>query len=112
VAFAIPYKLAKKVMDEIVETGKVTRGILGFVGADLVTESGIVVNAIAQGGPAELAGLQVNDIILAVDGIPADSIRKTLEYISGTLPGKEIEVEVSRDNQKIKLKMTVAEQLG
>lgn len=112
VAFAIPYTLAKKVMDEIVETGKVTRGVVGFLGADLTTESGIVVNAIAQGGPAELAGLQVNDIILAVDGIPADSIRKTLEYISGTLPGNEIEVEVSRDNQKIKLKITVAEQVG
>ncbi|MGS2721363.1 trypsin-like peptidase domain-containing protein [Paraglaciecola aestuariivivens] len=109
VAFAIPYVVAKKVMDEIVETGKVTRGVLGFVGADINTESGIVVNAVGQGSPAERAGLQVNDVILAVDGIPADSIRKTLEYISSTRPGTQIEVEVSRNNQPIKLTMTVAE---
>jgi serine protease DegS len=111
VAFAIPYVLAKKVMDEIVETGKVTRGVVGFVGADL-PNIGIVVDALAQGGPAELAGLQVKDIILAVDGIAADSIRKTLEYISGTLPGKVLEFDISRDNKKIKLKITVAEQVG
>lgn len=110
VSFAVPYNLAKKVMGEIIATGKVTRGALGFVGQRAgPTSVGIIVTAIVQGSQAELGGLQVNDLILSVNNIPAISIRGTLDYIADTAPGNSVTFEVNRDGTVLKLDMIVAE---
>ena len=110
VSFAVPYRLAKKVMNEIIATGKVTRGALGFVGSQAgPTNIGIIVTAVGQGSPAELGGLQVRDLILSVNDIPASSIRDTLDYIADTAPGNTITFEVNRDGTILKLDMIVAE---
>lgn len=110
VSFAVPYSLAKKVMEEIIATGKVTRGALGFVGQQAgPTNAGIIVTAIGQGGPAELGGLQVRDLILSVNNVPASSIRDTLDYIADTDPGNTVTFEVNRDGTILKLDMIVAE---
>ena len=110
VSFAVPYTLAKKVMDEIIATGKVTRGALGF-GGELVgpSNTGIMVTSVDQGRPAAIGGLQVGDVILSVDSIPANNIRKTLGYISNSLPGTAMELQISRDKQRVKLNMLVGE---
>jgi serine protease DegS len=110
VSFAVPYNLANKVLKEIIATGKVTRGALGFVG-QLVgpTSAGIMVTAIGQGSPAELGDLQVRDLILSVNNIPANSIRDTLDYIADTAPGDTVILEVNRNGSIIKLDMIVAE---
>ena len=110
VSFAVPYNLAKKVMGEIIATGKVTRGALGFVGQQAgPTNAGIMVTAIVQESPAELGGLQVSDLILSVNNIPASSIRDTLDYIADTTPGNTVTFEVNRDGAILKLDMIVAE---
>ena len=110
VSFAVPYNLAKKVMGEIIATGKVTRGALGFVGQQSGPSSaGIMVTAIGQGGPAEQGGLKVRDLILSVNDIPANSIRDTLDYIADTVPGDTVTFEVNRDGTVLKLDMLVAE---
>lgn len=111
VSFALPYTLAKKVMNEIIATGKVTRGALGFSGEQdgRPSSTGITVNTVEQGRPAQIGGLQVGDVILSVDGNPANDLRKTLGYISNTLPGKEMELEISRGEQRLRLKMIVGE---
>jgi serine protease DegS len=110
VSFAVPYNLAKKVMDEIIATGKVTRGALGFGGAQGgPTSAGITVTDVIKGRPAEIGGLQVGDLILSVDDIPASSIRDTLDYIADTAPGNTITFEVNRDGSILKLDLTVAE---
>jgi serine protease DegS len=110
VSFAVPYSLAKKVMGEIIATGKVTRGALGFEGQQGgPTSTGIMVTAIIKGTPAELGGLQVRDLILSVNNIPAISIRDTLDYIADTAPGSTIIIEVNRDGSILKLDMIVGE---
>jgi serine protease DegS len=110
VSFAVPYNLAKKVMGEIIATGKVTRGALGFVGQQSGPSSaGIMVTAIGQGSPAEQGGLRVRDLILSVNDIPASSIRDTLDYIADTVPGNTVTFEVNRDGTVLKLDMLVGE---
>jgi serine protease DegS len=109
VSFAIPYELAKKVMDEIIANGKVTRGILGFAGAELVPPSGILVTGVAKDTPAEKGGLLVDDIILSINGNPSDSVRKSLDFIADTLPGTQLELEISRNNTLLTLQVVVAE---
>jgi serine protease DegS len=110
VSFAVPYNLAKKVMGEIIATGKVTRGALGFVGQQSGPSSaGIMVTAIGQGSPAEQGGLQVRDLILSVNDIPASNIRDTLDYIADTVPGNKVTFEVNRDGTVLKLDMIVGE---
>jgi serine protease DegS len=109
VSFAIPYGLAKKVMDEIITTGKVTRGAVGFGGEQSQVSEGILVTAVIPGGPAEIGGLQVNDMVVAVDGIAAEDMRKTLQYITDTAPGKKIVLEVNRNNALLRIQVDVAE---
>jgi serine protease DegS len=109
VSFALPYDLAKKVMDEIIATGKVTRGALGFAGGQEAPSVGINVTAVGQGSPAEVGGLQVDDIILLVNGIPTSSIRETLDYIAETAPGTTLIFEVERNGTRLKLDLVVAE---
>jgi serine protease DegS len=109
VSFAIPYSLAKKVMDEIIVNGKVTRGVLGFGGEVNPLGDGILVTSITSGDPAQASGLQVGDIVVSVDDVPANNLRKTLELITNTLPGKTMQLEVNRNNKLITIDIVVAE---
>ncbi|RDV28230.1 PDZ domain-containing protein [Alteromonas aestuariivivens] len=107
--FAVPYELAKRVMDEIITNGKVTRGQLGFIGSEYRGRPGIVVTAVANGSPVARAGLMAGDIILAIDGIRLESASKTLDMIAETEPGTELELEVSRSGEIIIMRVVVAE---
>tara|TARA_Y100000589_G_scaffold120772_1_gene115234 strand:+ start:5218 stop:6276 length:1059 start_codon:yes stop_codon:yes gene_type:complete len=107
--FAVPYELAKRVMEDIITNGKVTRGQLGFVGEELRGRPGIEVKAVTQNSPAAIAGLQPGDIIMAIDGIRLESASKTLDMIAETQPGTVLEMEISRNARTITMQVTVAE---
>ncbi|MBT1452472.1 trypsin-like peptidase domain-containing protein [Glaciecola sp. XM2] len=109
VNFAVPYTLARRVMDEIILNGKVTRGQLGFSGSELRSSQGIVVDSVSRNGPAATAGLQVNDIVLSINGIQVESAAKTLDMIAETEPGSEIVLTVSRDDRMITMTVIVGE---
>ncbi|MGJ8680683.1 trypsin-like peptidase domain-containing protein [Paraglaciecola sp.] len=110
VSFAIPYSLAKKVMDEIIDSGKVTRGALGFIGGEHITgNGGILVTSVTRGGPADISGLRVNDIIVSVDNLGTTNTRQALDYITNTTPGTVVSVEINRKGQVMTLEMTVTE---
>ena len=107
--FAVPYELAKRVMDEIISNGRVVRGQLGFVGGENRNRPGIDVSAVAKGSPADIAGIRPGDIIVAIDGVRLESASKTLDMIAETEPGTELEIEISRDGRSITITATVAE---
>ncbi len=107
--FAVPYELAKRVMDEIVSNGRVIRGQLGFIGSENRNRPGIDVTAVAKGSPADIAGLQPGDIIQAIDGVRLESAAKTLDMIAETAPGTQLEIEISRDGSPLSITATVAE---
>ena len=107
--FAVPYELAKRVMDEIVTDGRVTRGQLGFIGQEIANRPGVTVTAVAKQSPAAKAGLKPNDVILAINDIKLESASKTLDMIAETEPGTQLKLQISRDGELMDMNVTVAE---
>lgn len=108
VNFAVPYPLAKRVMDEIIENGRVRRGQLGFSGKGY-DNRGILVESVDSNGPADEAGLRVNDLLLSVNGEAVVDVSKTLDLIAGTRPGSQLKIVVSRNDELITMTVTVGE---
>jgi serine protease DegS len=107
--FAVPYELAKKVMEEIIVSGTVVRGQLGFVGNALVQRKGMVVTEVTRGGPADTAGLKVKDILLAINGfqIEENDAGQALNIVSQTAPGTALTLKIERNEQLITLTVVV-----
>ena len=117
IGFAIPVSLAKKVMEQIIETGSVTRGWFGVEVADISAElaeslglkgtRGAIVGAIERGSPAEKSGMKLGDVIVAVAGKAVVDVSTTLNAIAGVAPGKSVPVKVVRRNQELNLDVMV-----
>ena len=111
IGFAIPFQLATKIMDKLIRDGRVIRGYIGIGGREIAPMhtqgggidqiQGIVVNEVAPGGPAANAGIQVNDVILSVNGTPAVSALETMDQVAEIRPGSIIPVEVMRNTRPL-----------
>jgi serine protease Do len=119
IGFAIPVNMARKVMDDLVKKGKVTRGWLG-VGIQPLTpelaksfalsaDEGILVNQVMPKSPAEAAGLKTGDLILSVDGRPVKDPRELQRIIAETEIGKSLDFTILRDKTKQTVKVQVGE---
>ncbi len=117
--FAIPTRLATRIMDKLIRDGRVIRGYIGITGEEIPRFTGqgenlehlqgIVVTAINPDGPAKRAGLQIHDVITMVDNSPAVSAMETMDQVAEIRPGTVIDVTVNRNNQKLTLPVTVQE---
>ena len=117
IGFAIPVSLAKRVLEQIIETGSVTRGWFGVDVADIspdLAESlglkgtkGAIVGAIERGSPAEKSGLKLGDIIVAINGRGVPDTTAALNAIAEVPPGKSVPVKVIRRNQEVTLDVLV-----
>ena len=98
IGFAIPVSLAKRVMEEIIETGSVARGWMGVEVADvspelaeslgLKTTRGAIVGAIERGSPADKGGMKLGDVIVTVGGQAVNNGNATIAAIAASPPGK------------------------
>ena len=104
--FAIPINLARSVMDQLIAGGRVHRAALGITVqtatkedaeyAGLPAIGGVRVENFTANSPAERAGLQVGDIIIAVDGKPLEYTAQLQQAVGFRRPGETVEVEVAR----------------
>ncbi|MGZ5042346.1 MAG: trypsin-like peptidase domain-containing protein [Usitatibacter sp.] len=117
IGFAIPVSLAKRVMEQIIETGSVTRGWFGVEVAPVSPElaeslglkatQGAIVGAIERGSPAEKSGMKLGDVIVAVAGKPVVDVSTTLNAIAAVAPGRAVPVRVVRRNREMDLDVMV-----
>jgi len=105
--FAIPINLAKKIMNDLVSKGYVTRAWLG-IGMRPVDENmaerykldrpkGILIDQIMEDSPAQKAGLKVLDILVKVDGKEMNQSNEVQNYIALKNPGDTVILTVVRD---------------
>ena len=117
IGFAIPVSLARRIMEQIIETGAVTRGWFGVEVANITPElaeslglsgtRGAIVGGIERGSPAERAGIRLGDVIVAVGERNVQDLTATLNAIADIPPGKTVQVKVARKNQEVTLAVTV-----
>jgi serine protease DegQ len=118
IGFAIPSNLAAGVMKQLVAHGKVSRGTLGLQTQDitpriarmlgLADSQGVVVTNVAHGSSADRAGLQIGDVITALDGKPLHDSQQ-LHNAEGLQPiGSTLRMTVRRDGASRQVSATLA----
>jgi len=110
VGFAVPINLARSVMEQLIETGKVTRGYLGVliqpVTSDLAKEfklsenSGALVGEVTEDSPAEKAGLKEGDVVVQFNGKKVNDSRHFRLMVSQTPPGTKVDLKVLREGKE------------
>ncbi|GHE56071.1 trypsin-like peptidase domain-containing protein [Roseivirga thermotolerans] len=111
-SFAVPSILVKKVMDDLLEFGKVQRGLLGVQITDadgrFTNElSGVLISGVSPGGAAERAGIKIDDVIVGIDDRTVRTTSELQELVARKRPGDEILVKYKRDGKlkETKLKL-------
>ena len=117
IGFAIPANLAKVVMGQLIETGSVTRGRIGVQGQDidaklaksfgLPTARGVIVSRVVPGGPAEKAGLKVEDIIVKANGREITDFPQLRTIIGLLRVGEKVQLEILREGKPRTVTVTV-----
>ncbi len=97
IGFAIPVSFARDVMEQIIRTGRVTRGWIGVEIQDLTTElaesfglrtaRGALIAGVMRGGPAEKGGVQPGDVLTAIGEQRIDNPQHMLELVAKLPPG-------------------------
>ncbi len=111
VGFAMPSSTAISVYDQIVKSGRVTRGSIGVqfqeeLGTNQITlkslgaPHGVVIEAVEPGSPAEKAGLKGGDVISAINGAPVKSGNDLVNPIASAPVGSKVKITYYRDKQQ------------
>jgi Do/DeqQ family serine protease len=119
IGFAIPINMAKSVMNQIIEFGKVERGMLGVTGQDLTPElakaldttvrEGTVINTVSPGSPADKAGLKPGDIVTALNGKAVASFQELRNRVGLMRKGDKVKLDAWRDGKKVAVTATLGD---
>ena len=117
IGFAIPINSVRSIVDSIIEKGYVAKPYIGVMVADVSDEAksygtpaGAAVASVTEGGPAEKAGLQANDIITAVNGKEISGKSDLSSIIADCAAGDKLTLSVYRQGQTLTVTVTVGEQ--
>src|SRR4030095_9709040 len=119
IGFAIPSNMAKAVMDQLLKTGKVRRGMLGVtiqpVDADLAASldlpaaRGAIVTNVSPAGPAEKAGLKRGDVIVSINNQTVVDSNSLRNLVASQSPGTNVKVSAVRDGKEQNFQVALAE---
>ncbi len=112
-SFAIPSNIARKVVNDLMQFGRVQRAYLGADVAEVDAETarkygfsdvkGVLVTSVNQSGAAFDAGIDAGDVILSIDELEVNSSSRMLEIIAEHRPGDKVKIQIKR-NGKLMLK--------
>ena len=122
IGFAVPSNMAKQVMDQIMKTGKVSRGYMGVtlgpLNPDLakafnVKEGhGAVVGDVTPGAPGDKAGLKSGYVITAIDGKKVEGPDDLTMDVISHAPGSKVTLDVVRNGQPTTVTVTLGQRPG
>lgn len=115
--FAIPSNLASVVKDSIIATGKFEKPYIGVYLNNLDSEkikalnikstNGVLIAKVVADGPAARAGIQANDVIVAVNGKAVNSAGAFIGELAAKKVGESVELSVIRNSQTVKIRVTL-----
>jgi len=119
IGFAIPSNMAKVVMENLIEKGKVVRGWLGVTIQTLTPElaeqfnledkRGVLVGDVSDGGPAEKAGIQRGDVIVEYNGENVDDVTNLRNMVANTPPDGKVTIKLIRDGKTKSFDVRISE---
>jgi len=117
IGFAIPASIVKKTMEQIIQSGSVTRGWIGAGVQELTPElaesfklgstKGVLITEIIRNSPAEQAGIKTGDILIAIDGMAINDWNTMLETVTNFPPGKVVTARLMRDGVEMSLPVKI-----
>jgi putative serine protease PepD len=112
VGFAIPIDQAKRIAQEIIDTGKATHAVLGASVGDAADKSsqiptGAQVADVTAGGGAQAAGLKAGDVITSIGGQPVESADALIAAVRSATPNGTTDVTFTRDGQSQTVSVTL-----
>lgn len=117
IGFAIPANAAKQIMEQIIETGGVTRGWLGVSMQDITPElaesfrlkktGGALIAGVLRNSPADEAGIKPGDILLAVEGKSVMDSSEVLNLVAAIQPGQKVTLTLLRNNAERLVKVKI-----
>jgi len=117
--FAIPSNTVKTIVSKLITDGKVTYPFFGVspvaldpvsaAANDLPVDKGAYVANVSAGSPADQAGIQEGDIILAIDGTKIDQKTSFTEALFPHQPGDQVKVDLQRGDQQMTKDVTLGQ---
>ncbi|HEY2791669.1 MAG TPA: trypsin-like peptidase domain-containing protein, partial [Micromonosporaceae bacterium] len=99
-AFAIPINQARRVAEQLIDTGKVTHTVIGAtaaVGYQQDPNGGVPLGVVASGGPADSAGIHAGDVIMQIGGAPLTESGDLIALVREYAPGSVVPVVYTRN---------------
>jgi serine protease Do len=119
IGFAIPSNVIQESLDSVIRHGRIIRGHLGVRVAELTPDiarragveavEGLIVVEVVPGSPAQRAGLQPRDVIVALDGEPITQAAELRRRVTATEVGRGIDLEVQRRGTSRTITAEIAE---
>lgn len=114
--FATPIELARRVAGQLVANGHAVHGWLGIAGADLSAthaealglRSGVLIEQVVTGGPADVAGLEPGDVITKLDGSRVVSMSALVVAMRDHEPGHDVVIGYRRDGRAVEATVTLS----
>jgi S1-C subfamily serine protease len=117
--FAIPSNTVARIAQTLIDEGRVVYPFFGISSApvtaqiaaqfNLSVDHGALVTSVSAGGPAEAAGVQEGDVILAIDGQEINAQNAFSEVLFEHKPGDTVEATIQRGDEEITLEVTLGE---
>jgi serine protease Do len=119
VGFAVPISLAKSLLPQLKEKGRVDRGYLGVTVSDLTPDlaqgfgyklgqKGALVQQVVKGAPADKAGIEAGDLVVAMNGKPVETSSGLTRTVATIPPGEKVALTLLRRGSEKKVSVTVS----